>query len=145
MKLIRKRLKTVQSCQKSYVDIRRRDREYGVGDHVFIKVTPMKGQKRFGVKGKLAPRYIRAYEILEKISSVIYQVTLPPVMENMHNIFHISMLRDYLRDALHVMEPTHVLLKYDYMYEETNTDRLPPNQEIKKQGNSIGKSRLVES
>ncbi|XP_028107999.1 uncharacterized protein LOC114306871 [Camellia sinensis] len=72
----------------------------------------------FGVKGKLAPRYIGPYEIIEKINPVTYQVALPPVMENMHNVFHISMLLDYLRDPLHVIELTHVLLKDDFTYEE---------------------------
>ncbi|XP_028116108.1 uncharacterized protein LOC114313878 [Camellia sinensis] len=75
----------------------------------------MKGQTRFGVKGKLAPRYVGPYEVLEKIT---YRVALPPVMEHMHNVFHVSMLRDYLRDPLHVIEPTYVLLKDDYTYEE---------------------------
>ncbi|KAI7984644.1 hypothetical protein LOK49_LG15G02589 [Camellia lanceoleosa] len=94
------------------------DKEYEIRDHVFIKVTPMKGQTRFGVKGKLAPRYVGPYEVLEKINSVTYQVALPPVMKNMHNVFHVSMLQDYLRDPLHVIELTHVLLKDDYTYEE---------------------------
>ncbi|XP_028068080.1 uncharacterized protein LOC114270708 [Camellia sinensis] len=78
----------------------------------------MKGQTRFGVKGKLAPRYVGPYEILEKINSVTYRVALPPVMEHMHNVFHVSMFRGYLRDLLHVIEPNHVLLKDDYTYEE---------------------------
>ena len=78
----------------------------------------MRGQTRFGVKGKLAPRYVGPYEILKKINSVTYRVALPPVMEHMHNVFHVSMLREYLRDPLHVIEPTHVLLKDDYTYEE---------------------------
>ena len=78
----------------------------------------MKGQTRFGVKGKLALRYVGPYEILEKINPVSYRVALPPVMEHMHNVFRVSMLREYLRDPLHVIEPTHVLLKDDYTYEE---------------------------
>ncbi|XP_028071205.1 uncharacterized protein LOC114273598 [Camellia sinensis] len=118
VKLIQQRLQIAQSCQKSYADIRRRDREYEVGDHVFIKVTPMKGQTQFGVKGKLAQRNIGPYKILEKINSVTYRVGLPPMMENMHNVFHVSMLRDYLRDPLHVIELAQVLLKDDYTYEE---------------------------
>ncbi|XP_028095115.1 uncharacterized protein LOC114295122 [Camellia sinensis] len=118
VKLIQQRLRTAQSRQKSYADVRRRDREYEIGDHVFINVTPMKGQTRFGVKGKLAPRYVRPYEILEKINSVTYRVALLPVIEHGHNIFNVSMLRDYLRDPLHVIEPTHMLLKDDYTYEE---------------------------
>ncbi|KAF5949590.1 hypothetical protein HYC85_011583 [Camellia sinensis] len=118
VKLIQQRLKTAQSRQKSYADVRRRDREYEVGDHVFLKVAPMKGQTRFGVKGKLAPRYVGPYEIIEKINPVAYQVALPPEIEHMHNVFHNSMLRDYLRDPFHVIEPTRVVLSDDYTYEE---------------------------
>ncbi|XP_028102227.1 uncharacterized protein LOC114301477 [Camellia sinensis] len=118
VKLIQQHLKTSQSCQKSYVDVWKRDREYEVGDYVFIKVTLMKGQTQFRVKGKLASMYVGPYEIIDKINLVTYQVTLPPVMEQVHNVFHISMLRDYLRDPHHIIEPTHVLLEDDYMYEE---------------------------
>ncbi|XP_028084700.1 uncharacterized protein LOC114285820 [Camellia sinensis] len=78
----------------------------------------MKGQTRFEVKGKLALRYIGLYEIIEKINPVMYQVALPPLMKNMHNVFHVSMLWDYLQDPLHVIEPTHMLLKDDFTYEE---------------------------
>ncbi|XP_028061789.1 uncharacterized protein LOC114265220 [Camellia sinensis] len=73
------RLKTVQSCQKSYADVRRRDREYEVGDRVFIKITLMKGQMQFGVKGKLTPRYVGPYEILEKINSDDYTYEEMPI------------------------------------------------------------------
>ena len=120
--LIQQSLKTAQSRQKSYADVRSRDREYVVGDHVFVKVTPMKGQTRFGVKGKLAPRYVGPYEIIEKINPVAYQVALPPELEHMHNVFHFSMLRDYLRDPFHVIEPTHVVLSDDYTYKERPID-----------------------
>ena len=78
----------------------------------------MKGQTRFGVKDKLAPRYVGPYEVLEKINPVSYREALPPVMEHMHNVFHVSMLRKYLRDPLHIIAPTQVLLKDDYTYEE---------------------------
>ncbi|XP_028082223.1 uncharacterized protein LOC114283562 [Camellia sinensis] len=118
VKLTHQRLKIAQSRQKSYADVRRHDRGYEVEDHVFIKVTPMKGQTWFGVKGKLALRYVGPYEILEKINPVTYRVALPPVMENMHNVFHVSILRGYLRDPFHVLKPTHILLKDDYTYAE---------------------------
>ncbi|XP_028069693.1 uncharacterized protein LOC114272230 [Camellia sinensis] len=78
----------------------------------------MKAQTQFGVKGKLVPRYVGPYEILEKINPVTYRVALPPVMEYMHNVFHVLMFRDYLQDPLHVIEPIHVLLKDDYTYEK---------------------------
>jgi len=101
-----------------------------VGDHVFIKVTPIKGQTHFGTKGKLAPRYVGPYKIIEKINSVAYQVALPPEMEHMHNVFHVSMLLDYLRDPFHVIEPTHVLLSNDYTYAERPIQIM--NRRIKK-------------
>ena len=130
VKLIQQRLNTAQSRQKSYADVRSRDRAYEVGDHIFVKVTPMKGQTRFGVKGKLAPRYVGPYEIIEKINPVAYQVALPPDMEHMHNVFHISMLRDYLRDPFHVIELTRVVLSDDYTYEERPVQIV--NRRIKK-------------
>ena len=89
-----------------------------MGDHIFVKVTPIKGQTHFRAKGKLAPRYVGPYEIIEKINPVEYQVALPPEMEHMHNVFHILMLRDYLRDPFHIIEPTHVVLSDDYSYKE---------------------------
>ncbi|XP_028122915.1 uncharacterized protein LOC114320025 [Camellia sinensis] len=73
---------------------------------------------RFGVKGKLALRYVGPYEILEKINPGTYRVALPTIMEYMHNAFHVSMLREYLRDPFHAIEPTHVLLKDDYAYKD---------------------------
>ncbi|XP_028078637.1 uncharacterized protein LOC114280459 [Camellia sinensis] len=118
VKLIQQRLKTAQSQQKSYADVRKREREYEVGNHVFIKVTPMKGHTHFGAKGKLAPRYIGPYKIIEKLSPVAYRVALPPTMEHMHNIFHVSMLRESLLDPQQVIELTQILVSDDYIYEE---------------------------
>ncbi|XP_028094959.1 uncharacterized protein LOC114294969 [Camellia sinensis] len=94
--IIQQRLKTAQSRQKSYADQRRRDLEFEVGAHVFVKVTLMKGHARFGKKGKLSPRYIGPFQILESLGPVAYQIALPPSMEQMHNVFHVSMLRGYL-------------------------------------------------
>nr|XP_009797422.1 PREDICTED: uncharacterized protein LOC104243857 [Nicotiana sylvestris] len=65
--LIQRHLKTAQSRQKSYSDVRRRDLEFQVDDWVFLKVSPMKGIMRFGKKGKLSPRYIGPYRILRRI------------------------------------------------------------------------------
>ena len=75
--LIKRRLETAASRQKSYADPKRRDVEFQVGDYVFLKVSPMKGVMRFRKKGKLAPRYIGPFEILERISMVAYQLALP--------------------------------------------------------------------
>lgn len=118
VKLIQQRLKTTQSRQKSYADVRRREGKYKGGNHVFIKFTPMKGHTRFGTNGKLAPRYIEPYEVIEKLSLVVYQVALPPDMEHMHNIFHISMLRESILDSQQVIKPTQILMSNDYTYTE---------------------------
>ena len=72
--LIKRRLETAASRQKSYTDSKRRDVEFQVGDYVFLKVSPMKGVMRFGKKGKLAPRYIGPFEILERIGMVAYRL-----------------------------------------------------------------------
>ena len=98
LKLIQQRVKTAQSRQKSYADQRRRELEFEVGDHVFLKISPMKGVTRFGKKGKLAPRYIGPFEILEKINLAAYRLALPPGLNQVQNVFHVSMLRKYIRD-----------------------------------------------
>ncbi|KAJ4956469.1 hypothetical protein NE237_013252 [Protea cynaroides] len=78
--IIKERVRTAQNCQKPYVDTRRRDLEFVIGDKVFLKVSPMRGLKRFGQKGKLSPRYVGPYEILAKHGKVAYQLALPPSM-----------------------------------------------------------------
>ena len=89
---IRKRLLTTQSRQKSYVDRRRRPLEFEVGDHVFFKVMPKRGVVKFGKGGKLSPRYIGPFEILERVGTVAYRLALPPSLSGVHVVFHISML-----------------------------------------------------
>ena len=75
---IRQKLLAAQSRQKSYADNRRRELSFEAGEHVFLKVSPIKGVMRFGKKGKLSPRYVGPFEILERIGSVAYQLSLPP-------------------------------------------------------------------
>ena len=92
--LIKKRLKTTQSRQKSYTDNRRRNLEFKVGDNVFLKVLPMKSVMRFGRKGKLSPRFVGPFEILERVGTLAYKVALPPSLSKIHNVFHISNLME---------------------------------------------------
>ena len=96
--LIRQRLLTTQSWQKSYTDRRCRPLEFEVGDHVFLKVMPTRGVVRFGKRGKLAPRYTGPFEILEREGTVVYRLALPPSFSGVHEVFHISMLRKYTPD-----------------------------------------------
>ena len=70
MQLIIDRLKTVQSRQKSYVDVRRGELEFQFDDWVFLKVSRMKREMRFGNKGKLRPRYVGRYKILKRVGKV---------------------------------------------------------------------------
>uniref|UniRef100_A0A1U7YRA6 Uncharacterized protein LOC104247112 n=2 Tax=Nicotiana sylvestris TaxID=4096 RepID=A0A1U7YRA6_NICSY len=86
VKVIQERLRTAQSRQKSYSDVRRRDLEFEVGDWVFLRISPMKGIMRFGKKGKLSPRYIGPYKILRRIGQVAYELELPSELEFVHPI-----------------------------------------------------------
>jgi hypothetical protein len=87
---IQENLKVAKLCQESYAHKRRRPLQFEVGDHVYLKVSPMKGVKRFGVTGKLSPRYIRPFPILEKCGKVTYKLELPPFLAGVHDIFHVS-------------------------------------------------------
>ena len=85
--LIRQRLLTAQSWQKSYDDVRHRPLEFEVGDHVFLKVMPKRGVVRFGKRGKLSRRFIGPFEILERIEVVAYRLALPPSISSVHEVF----------------------------------------------------------
>ena len=89
-----------------------------VGDKVFLRVSPMKGVMRFGKKGKLSPKYVRLFEILERIGKVAYRLALPPNFPNVHPVFHVSMLRKYLSGPSHVIQPQVVQLSDELSYEE---------------------------
>ena len=91
--VIRDRLRAAQSRQKSYADRRRRPLEFAVGDFVLLRVSPRKGTMRFGVSGKLAPRYIGPFEITQRVGVVAYRLDLPPELSHVHDVFHVSMLR----------------------------------------------------
>ena len=82
-------MKAVQDWYKSYADKIRKPLEFNVGDHVFLKVSPTKGVVRFSVRGKLNPRYIGPYEVLERIGPVAYRLALPPSLAGVHNVFHV--------------------------------------------------------
>ena len=102
--LIQQRLLTAQSRQESYADVRRRPLEFEVGDHVFLKVMPKMGVVGFGKRGKLSPRFIGPFEILERVGTFAYRLALPPSMSGVHEVFHVSMLRKYTPDPAHVVD-----------------------------------------
>ena len=93
-----------QGLHKSYIDVRRRPLEFEVGDHVFLKVIPKRGVVRFGKRGKLSPRFMGSFEILERLGTVAYRLALPPSRSGVHEVFHVSMLRKYTPDPAHVVD-----------------------------------------
>jgi hypothetical protein len=94
--LVRENLRVTQSRQKSYTDHRRRELNFEVGDFIYLKVSPMRCLHRFKVPGKLTPRFIRPFKILEKRGEVAYQLELPPQLSDVHDVFHVSQLKKYL-------------------------------------------------
>ncbi|XP_021997693.1 uncharacterized protein LOC110894766 [Helianthus annuus] len=116
--IAREKLKEAQSRQKSYADRHRRTLEFNVAEKVFLKVSPCRGVRRFGIRGKLSPRFIGPFEILEKVGEISYRLALPPQLSNVHNVFHVSLLRGYNYHPLHVVNyPLHEIHE-DLSYEE---------------------------
>ncbi|GKC72470.1 putative reverse transcriptase domain-containing protein, partial [Tanacetum coccineum] len=101
--VIKVKLQAARDFQKSYADSGRKMIEYKVGENVLLKVSPWKGVMHFGKRGKLAPRYVGPFEILERIGPVAYQLRLPEELIGVHATFHVSNLKNYLGNAnLHV-------------------------------------------
>ena len=123
---------TTHSHQKSYADVRRRDLESTVDDEVLLKVSPTKGVVRFGTRGNLSPRYIGPCMITARVGALAYHLQLPESMSCVHPMFHVSMLRKYLKDPKQKMDaeqdltmechPVHIL---DF------SDRVMRNRTIK--------------
>ena len=84
--------------------MRRRPLEFDVGDHVFLKVMPKREVVRFDKRGKLSPRFIRPFEILERVGIVAYRLALPPSMSDVYEVFQFSMLQRYTLDPTHVVD-----------------------------------------
>jgi hypothetical protein len=86
VQMIQENLKIAQSRQKSYADKRRRDLSFEIGDFVYLKVSPMRDTRRFKVKGKLAPRYVSPFKIMDRKGEMAYQLELPPQLSDVHDI-----------------------------------------------------------
>ena len=116
--LVRDRLKTAQSRQKSYADHRRRDVTFAEGDFVYLRVTPLKGMQRFHVRGKLAPRYIGPFRILKRKGEATYKLELPAELKDFHDVFHVSLLRK----CLQVPESANAYTPIDHKTIDLNSD-----------------------
>ena len=93
VKLIRDRLKVAQSRQKSYADSKRKEVAYEIGDRAYLRVSPLRGVKRFGVKGKLASRFVGPHRVLERMGEGAYKLELPEGLSGVHDVFHVSQLK----------------------------------------------------
>jgi len=108
-------IQTAQSRYKSYVDKRRRPLEFEVGDNVFLKVSPTKGVRRFGVRDNLSPKYIGPYEIIEKLNPVAYRLDLAVDLEHVHNVFQ-SQHRKYVPGVGHAIITEPITIIEDLAY-----------------------------
>jgi hypothetical protein len=90
---IQSNLKAAKARHESYANKRRRPLEFEAGNRVYLRVSPTRGVKRFGIKGKLASRYIGPFLILARLGNVAYHLALPPTLAGVHNVFHISQLK----------------------------------------------------
>ncbi|KAK6140642.1 hypothetical protein DH2020_025615 [Rehmannia glutinosa] len=106
------------SRQKSYADKRRKDLEFEVGDEVFLRLSPRKGLINPKKGGKLSPRYVGPYKILQRIGKLAYRLELPPPYTGMYDVFHVSRLMKYQPDPEHIITNKPIELKSDMSYEE---------------------------
>jgi hypothetical protein len=100
---IQSNLKAVKARQESYANKRRRPPEFEAGDSVYIRVSPTRGVKRFGIKGKLAPRYIGPFLVLARLGNVAYRLELPLALAGVHNVFHVFQLKECLMPLVDVI------------------------------------------
>ncbi|GJS75236.1 putative reverse transcriptase domain-containing protein [Tanacetum coccineum] len=116
---IKQRIQSARDRQKSYADLKRKSMEFQVGDRVMLKVSPWKGVVRFGKQGKLNPRYVGPFKVLEKVRSIAYKLELHQELSRVHNTFHVSNLKKcYSDEPLAVpLEGLHVDDKLRFMEE----------------------------
>jgi hypothetical protein len=118
VRVIQTNLKTAQSRQKSYADQRRKPLQFQVGDFVYLRVSPTKAVQRFGIKGKLAPRYVGPFEILEVCGPVAYKLHLPSQMAAIHDVFHVSQLKKCIKVPMEIVETRAIEIEPDLSYIE---------------------------
>jgi hypothetical protein len=118
VRMVRENLRVAQSRQKSYVDHRRRELILEAGDFVYLKVSPMRGLRHFKVRGKLAPRFIGPFKILEKRCEVAYQLELLPQLSDVHDVLHVSQLKKCLLVPEEQIRMEDLDAKEDLSYQE---------------------------
>jgi hypothetical protein len=117
VQMVHESLKVAQSRQTSFADKRRRDLSFEIGDFIYLKVSPMRGTRRFRVKGKLAPRYVGPFKIIDCKGEVAYQLELPQ-LSDVHDVFHVSQLKKCLRVPEEQLPMEYLDLGGDLTYRE---------------------------
>jgi hypothetical protein len=118
VRLIRDRINIAQSRQKSYADSRHREVTYEVGDRAYLRVSPLRGVKRFGVKGKLEPRFVGPFKVLACKGEVAYELIPPESLSPVHHVFHVSQLKKCHPEMAETPIRDTILLESDLTYEE---------------------------
>ena len=118
MRIIREHLKAAQSRQKSYYNKKHCGVDFKVGDLAYLKMSPLRGTHRFGIKGKLAPRYIGPFRILSRSGPVAYRLELPSNLSQVHDVFHVSQLRRCFKVPIREVEHDLIELQQDLTYQE---------------------------
>jgi hypothetical protein len=137
VRMVRQNLRVAQLRQKSYADYRRRELTFEVGDFVYLKVSPMRGLHRFKIWGKITPRFIRPFKILEKRGEVAYQLELPPQLSHVYDVFHVSQLKKCMRVPEEQLPMEDLDAKEDLSYQEypvnilETSERVTRNKKIK--------------
>ena len=109
---------------------KRKALELEIEDKVFLRVAPMKGVMRFGKKGKLSPRFVGPFEVLERVGEVAYRIALPLALSGIHNVFHESMLRKYIPDPSHVLSYEPLQIRDNLSYEEVSVEILDRKEQV---------------
>jgi hypothetical protein len=137
VRMVRENLRVAQSRQNSYVDHRRRELSFEVGDFVYLKVSHMRGLRCFKVRGKLALRFIGPLKILERRGEVAYQLELPSQLSDVHDVFLVSQLKRCLLVLEEQIPMEDLDAKEDLSYQEypvmilETSERVTQNKKIK--------------
>src|SRR3954463_14138086 len=118
VRIVSDQLKAAHSRQKSYYDRHHRQENYNLDEKAYLRDTPLKGTQRFGIKGKLAPRYIGPFCIIAKRGEVAYQLELRPHLSRLHDVFHVSQLRRCFKDPIREVDHETLDLQDDLPYRE---------------------------
>jgi hypothetical protein len=118
VRMIQENLRVAQIRQKSYAETRRRPLEFEQGDQVYLKVSPLRGMRRFKVKGKLSPRYIGPFWVFRQVGEMVYQLELPDNLSVVQNVFHVSQLKKCIRVLAKQLPMEELSFQGDLTYDE---------------------------